>query len=409
MSIENGILASISNIFGVLVIWRFMRVFFEPQVEKYKEAASYLAFYIATTSVFWMFHKPIYTLIVNVGGLIFISLLYAGEMKKRIGIAVVIYAVYAACDLIACYLFMDFMASEDPSMLCSFVTVLLFYICEIAAERLIKGKGKQEVSSPMWIIALVPMASILMIVACLAANIRGRVFWLVEGIGILTINILFFFVYCQMVSAFERQIEQEHLSQQAKMYANQLEVMRQSQYQVHGLRHDMKHHLQNIYAMTQQEEPQKVLRYLEQIQDSLENPKEYVTTENVDVDTILNYMLSRAEREGIAVSHKISVSAQMSIETYELNIILCNLLENAIEAAKDSQEKYLSVSILEKKGMLMIHMTNSYSGEYHITSKKGSGHGYGLKNVKNIVEKHQGNVETSCDGKEFQANVMLYL
>ena len=99
----------------------------------------------------------------------------------------------------------------------------------------------------------------------------------------------------------------------------------------------------------------------------------------------------------------------MSIETYELNIILCNLLENAIEAAKDSRKKYLSVSILEKKGMLMIHMTNSYSGEYHITSKKGSGHGYGLKNVKNIVEKHQGNVETSYDGKEFQANVMLYL
>lgn len=277
MSIENGILASISNIFGVLVIWRFMLVFFEPRVEKYKEAASYLAFYIATTAVFWMFQNPTYNLIVNIGGVIFISLLYAGEMKKRIGIAVVIYAVYAACDIIACYLFMDFMASANPSQLFSIVTILLFYICEIAAEKLIKGKGKQEVSSPMWIIALVPMASILMIVACLAANIRGRVFWLVEGIGILTINILFFFVYCQMVSAFERQIKQEHLSQQAKMYANQLEVMRQSQYQVHGLRHDMKHHLQNIYAMTQQEEPQKVLRYLEQIQDSLENPKEYDT------------------------------------------------------------------------------------------------------------------------------------
>lgn len=204
-------------------------------------------------------------------------------------------------------------------------------------------------------------------------------------------------------------------ARESKSYENQLEVMKQSEYQVHALRHDMKHHLQGIYVMTQKEENQDVLRYLEQMQNSLVNPGEYVSTGNQKMDAILNYILAKAEQLNINVEQKVRVSKKIALEAYDLNTILGNLLENAIEAANESLERYLCLHIVESKGVLMILIKNSYSGKVItsgtrvISTKSGAKHGYGLVNVKNIVEKHQGIMNVSYDDKEFQVEITLYL
>ncbi len=207
----------------------------------------------------------------------------------------------------------------------------------------------------------------------------------------------------------------EQKAKETKSYENQLEIMKESEYKVHALRHDMKHHLQGIYAMAQKEENQDVLRYLEQMQNSLVNPKEYVKTGNQKKDAILNYMLSRAEQQNITIEKHVKVSKKIAIEAYELNIILGNLLENALEAANESFEKYLYLRIVENKGILMLQIKNTHSGKLVtygdrlLSTKKGEKHGYGLINVKNIVENHNGNMNVSYDEKEFQVEITLYL
>lgn len=209
---------------------------------------------------------------------------------------------------------------------------------------------------------------------------------------------LVLFAVCAFIVYYTKElfcvIEQKAI--ETKAYENQMKVMQQSEYKVHALRHDMKHHLQGIYVMAQNEERHKVLRYLERMEESLINPGEYVTSGNQKMDAILNYMLAKAERMNINVKHKVKVSRKISIDSYELNIILGNLLDNAIEAANDSSEKYLFLHIIENKGMLMINIKNSYSGEIltlgerFLSTKSDTKHGYGLINVKKIVESHNG-------------------
>lgn len=207
----------------------------------------------------------------------------------------------------------------------------------------------------------------------------------------------------------------EQKAKESKSYENQLEVMKESEYKVHALRHDMKHHLQSIYMMMQQEENHDVLRYLEQMQNSLVNPKEYIATGNQKMDAILNYILAKADQMNLTLEHTINVSKKIALEGYELNIILGNLLENAIDAASESTEKYLCLRIIENKGILMIHIKNSYSGKLItlggmlISSKTGAEHGYGLANVKKIVDGHQGIMNITHDEKEFQVEVTLYI
>ncbi|MBP3611274.1 MAG: GHKL domain-containing protein [Lachnospiraceae bacterium] len=236
--------------------------------------------------------------------------------------------------------------------------------------------------------------------------------WIYNGFFYIILYVACNFISKHSIFLF-RVIEQEARS--VKSFENQLEVMRESQDKFHALRHDMKHHLQGIYAMAQKEENQDVLNYLEQMQNSLVNPKEYVKTGNQKMDAIINYSLSKAERFNIKVEQHLKVSRKIALEAYELNIILGNLLENAIEAANDSCEKYIHLHILENKGMLIIDIKNSYSGklvtygERLLSTKQGANHGYGLANVRKIVESHHGTLHISYDEKEFHVEVTLYL
>ncbi len=209
--------------------------------------------------------------------------------------------------------------------------------------------------------------------------------------------------------------KQVQVEQKIKVYENQLEMMQQSNYRVHALHHDMKHHIQNLYIMAQKNQTQNVLQYLEQMQETLKNPKEYVVTGNQDVDAILNYMLEKAERMGVKVEHKVKVTKKVEIEFFELTIVLCNLLENAMLASAQSQEKQLSLHIEEKKGMLIVCIKNTHSGnivasgEQLISTKEGEEHGFGLANVKNIIEMYQGSMKVTYDDKTFLVKVVLYL
>jgi sensor histidine kinase YesM len=99
--------------------------------------------------------------------------------------------------------------------------------------------------------------------------------------------------------------------------------------------------------------------------------------------------------------------------------LLGNLLENAIEAARQTDRKYLSVNISLKKGVLLIQIDNSYlpdgSKEKSIDAMKsfyiqrGKQHqGLGLKNVKRILEAHNGSLEITKKDDVFSVKALLY-
>ena len=85
-----------------------------------------------------------------------------------------------------------------------------------------------------------------------------------------------------------------------------------------------------------------------------------------------------------------------------VNIVINNLLNNAIEATKISEKKHISVDI-KKVERYRIEIKNNSSGLNIDANKiqdffqkgfssKGKGRGYGLYNVKKIVKKYKGSI-----------------
>ena len=91
-------------------------------------------------------------------------------------------------------------------------------------------------------------------------------------------------------------------------------------------------------------------------------------------------------------------------------MVLGNLLENAIEAAQQTEEKMLHAVVEFQKGILKIEIVNSFSGEYTLKTTKNQGHhGLGLQSVRKAVEKHQGVMEVWAEGEQFHVKIMMYL
>ena len=147
----------------------------------------------------------------------------------------------------------------------------------------------------------------------------------------------------------------------------------------------------------------------------MENKSAYSNSGNKEVDSILNYMLNKAQEVLEEVEYKINVPKEMEVRLFDLNVILGNLLENAIQAASHSKEKKLFLLMKFEKGMLFIHVRNTYEGglikngkDYLTTKKKAEQHGIGLKNVERVINSYHGNIEISDTDNIFDVKIMLY-
>ena len=128
---------------------------------------------------------------------------------------------------------------------------------------------------------------------------------------------------------------------------------------------------------------------------------------------MLNYMLNRARGQLETVNVKIILPKGIE-HSFDINIIMGNLLENAIRAAKESGEKLLNVRVHMKRGVLLVEVENSFCrdalvGEKDAAQARKGDHGIGLHSVRKIVEKHNGIMEVFVKENLFCVKLMLYL
>ena len=84
----------------------------------------------------------------------------------------------------------------------------------------------------------------------------------------------------------------------------------------------------------------------------MQNQSELVSCGNKNLDSLLNYLLGQAKKKLNHVEYEVRVPSDLCISAFDLNVILGNLTENAIEAAEQTKDKWMSVDIYYEKGML---------------------------------------------------------
>lgn len=406
-----------TNLFRVYLIYRFMQAFFERvRLHERKELFEYMIFFLVNSFLYLEFHLSWVNFICNLLGLVFICRLYTRNIKMNFFVTTMVLIVLISCDICAT-LFLSHYDYQEGEMISNPFTYILIdfliLICELVAEKIvyIKLKNNEMQGFPL---ILVPLCSLGIVLLMVYYQRQLGVDLVIVSGGLLIINFLVLCLYNMLLDVLTKECETKLLRRQVQMYANQLEIIMQTERKVKSLQHDMKHHMNEIKLMAMQHADHNIEQYIDCMARSVQNTSEIVASGNMEIDSLLNYILHKAQKELKDVQISVRLPENMMIQ-FDVNVILANLLENAVEAARDTDEKILHVNISAGKGLLRIIVENSYnnrlmkSGEVFRTTKNDKkNHGIGLQNVKRMVGKYHGTMEILTDPL-FCVRIMMYI
>ena len=225
-------------------------------------------------------------------------------------------------------------------------------------------------------------------------------FWLLAPVKLIAVL---------MLESANRRREKDRIALQMQMYRHQMEIMEQSQAQIRFLKHDMKNHLLHMNQLLMEQDTEKLRQYMQETTQHLALSQEFVSSGNHDIDSLLNYKLMSAQQLGTEIVTDMRIPADTQIPAFDINVILGNLLDNALEALKECENRRMTVSMRYESGILYIVIQNTCKGAPPAFSVKGAGHGLGLHSIRRTLEAYHGELKTNYENQLFTAAVMMYL
>lgn len=414
------ILCASTNLFRIFLIDRFVSVFLGKEEDKRNRRIFVcVCFFIINTVLFWEFHTVWINVICNLTGISAMVRLYTKSVKTNLFVTSSIYMINCGCDGAVRLLCVEYLDGEAYSQVYEVISFFLILACELLAEKIITIH-KNEETTQNFPLMLVPICSITVLVFLTYSGVCASRGVAIVCIGLLVINFLMLYLYNLLLHSISQKYETEMLQQKIQIYANQIHLISQSEEKVKTLRHDMKHHMNELKLLANRYNVTEIQEYIDHMEDYIGNPNEIVASGNLEIDSVLNYWLQKAREELETVLVKVVLPEKMR-HTFEINVVIGNLLENAIEAARQTERKYLNVNIALKKGVLKIRMENSFlpagfvkeekqgSGRFLTTKKSKEQHGIGLESVRKIVEAYSGTMEVIPQNELFCVNLILYM
>lgn len=405
----------LSNIFHIYSMFLFVKfVFNREDVSRIKELLFFTAYYLINSAAFLFEHNSLLNMVSNILPFFGITFLYKSSILKKVAATLGINIFAVVCDILIMTV-QSLLGIHSPFFDLGFVTNI-FLIAAMNFLLHFKRKNKERYSElpVLYYISIifVPLGSI--VIGHFTAQSLDVVSVISAAI-ILLINADVFYLYDTLTEMFYKKQENELIQFQNKAYLNQIHIMQESQLKIRCLKHDMDNHLIKMQDLLEQQKYSELNKYLSGAKQSIDTDVGVVESGNESVDSILNYKLAQIKSMNVDAEYEISVPENLGISLFDINIVLGNLVDNAIEALKavrEDESKKLIIKINSKQGYFKIYIANTFDGIVPADGKSRKGdninHGLGLKSVLKTVEKYGGMLKTDTNGKMFEISVIMY-
>jgi len=174
-------------------------------------------------------------------------------------------------------------------------------------------------------------------------------------------------------------------------------------------RHSFNHELQTVYGLLAVEEYAEAKKYLERTMSEIAVTNNLIRLDDPGVSALLH--VKSSQMESLGIKFEINIKSRLKnlpLKTHEINLILSNLLDNAMEALSmgTSQEPAIILDLTMCQNNCVLSVTNNGPGvDTSIKNKlflpgfttKVKNKGMGLYIVKEIIEKHNGKIVVNSD------------
>lgn len=357
--------------------------------------------------------------------LVFSFLCFSLPFKQRIFYVIVLYVFsllpeFGTIFIISSIFRVDVNAyNSDPILLIIIGCIsktLYFIICLILLRFIEKEKNHSKFPTTLYIYPFVTVCSIVMLwVLALKYEFTYGIRTLLASVSIILLGatIVLFLSYQQNIKKENEYIllkSEYNRLQTEKTYYDILEHQNQ---QLMIYAHDAKNHLNTIKDLNTNP---VIDKYIKQMYDNLIDYSSVSHSGNMTLDVILNRYKTESKLNDIEFTFDVRLCNLSFVEDFDLVTILDNLLDNAIEAAKKSNAKVVSIETDRRNNYEVVIVTNSCdqkpvtSDNRLITTKKDKAiHGLGLRSVAKTLKRYDGDIawEYLETEREFITTVMM--
>lgn len=213
--------------------------------------------------------------------------------------------------------------------------------------------------------------------------------------------------YRQKLDAMEWVLQNQHLQyQQSK---ENMELISQKY-------HDFKHQIAALRAASSEEQRNA---YLNRMEEEIKRYETENKTGNPVLDTILTSKSQRCQQEKIGLTCVVDGTLLEFMDVMDICSIFGNTLDNAIEYEEnvnDIEKRLIHLSVSQHIGFILIRCENYCTdmltfeqGLPRTTKGDGAFHGYGLKSVRQTVEKYDGSLTVEVKDNWFTLKALVPL
>ena len=192
----------------------------------------------------------------------------------------------------------------------------------------------------------------------------------------------------------------------------EIEQVRNSEQTLAILRHDMRHHLNLILSMLNQNHPEKAISYIQEIGTAYDDTIVTRYCKNETLNSVISIYKTRFLERSIDFLPEVCARKDLPCPDLSLCTILSNALENALHALEHtSGEKWVSLQIMQKENLLLLEIKNpietmpKFIDGIPISDKKG--HGIGTKSIVYYVQQLNGQCHFSVEEHCFVLKIIL--
>ena len=358
----------------------------------------------------------IYMLVLSEGVVLGVltGVLTGGNIKK----AMVTTGVLTVAAGIACVLGERFYNGAEDSVMLSaaFIAFLEF----VLADALVKRELYQLHPKELGLLALTILICAAVSAGMLSDRVPDRGMGTIVVAGVLLNESFLIVLLCRIKSMQKNEQAAEKALQESayqKQYMDSVAVLDEH---VRKMRHDLKNHVTTLNMLLSDEEhgQERAKQYLLEYVRQTAALQEFVKTKNSVADAVLNAKLMYCKEQDIPAVISVDKNIRGLTQT-ELCCVLGNLLDNAIEAELklSKAQRKIEIKIVMIEEVLDILIRNRIAEpvlqdvqkvkNIGTTKQDAENHGFGLKNVREIVKKYDGFMDLYEDSGCFCVHIRI--
>ena len=300
---------------------------------------------------------------------------------------------------------------------CWLITAAAYYPATHAVRTMVEDDNFAQTWYVFWVLPLMFIALNLFMIPIYPTTLyTGRVLqgYIVLSIAMLVLLFVFNTIFLLMATSLNRNARLRQENQLLSLQQQRYENLKTAIEEARQARHDMRHHLNHISMLAEENDMEALKTYLAQTVSRIPDLDMHFC-ENRAADSVLGYYCALAKREGIPFSAQIDLPQTLPVDEIDMCLVLSNLLENALEASLRTvpARRWMKVNAyVHAERLLLMQVENACDGEIKETngvfrSSKRKGNGIGIQSVRHIAEKNGGASTFAYQNGVFCAKIML--